>query len=276
MKKYCYLNGKIIELAKAGIPLNDIGLLRSYAVFDFLRTENGKPFLFKEHFARFQNSAKILELKVPIKADKCLSILKQLLKKNKVTEANFRLVLTGGPTNDGLSFTRPNFFILVEELYSFPPKVFANGGKLITYEHERQWPEAKTTNHLMTIKLQKTKKKAGAVEILYVSRGKVLEASTSNFFLVKGNTLVTPKNNILTGTTSNLVITLAKKVGMSVEERDMFVGELTEASEAFITATNKKITPVVEIDTMRVGKGRVGEKTKMLMAAFAEHVIAKK
>lgn len=270
MKKYCYCGGKIQELNKARIAPNDIGLLRGYAVFDFLRTEYGKLFLFDEHFARFQRSAKALDLKIPVSAAKCLSVLKQLLKKNKLTDASFRLVLTGGPTEDGMTFKKPNFFILVEDVYNYPPKVFKDGGKIITYEHQRQFPEAKTTNYLTAIKLQKDKKQAGAIDILYLSKGKVLETATSNIFIIKANTLVTPKDNILLGTTRATVIKLAKKLGFSVEERDMFVGELTEASEIFITATNKKITPIVMIDNMSVGHGEVGEKTKALMEAFEE------
>ncbi len=275
MKKYCYCNGKIQALAKARVAPNDIGLLRGYAVFDFLRTEHGKLFLFDEHFTRFEHSAKTLDLKVPLKAEACLKIIKQLLKRNKLKDASFRLGLTGGPTDDGMSFNKPSFFILVEDLYNFPDQVFTKGGKLITFEHQRQWPEAKTTNYLTAIKLKKAKKKAGAIEILYLAKGKVLEASTSNFFIFKGHTLVTPQANILAGTIRAIVINLAKKLGFSVEERDLFVGELAEANEAFITATNKKITPIVAIDEVRISDGQVGEKTKRLMAAF-EDLIAKK
>lgn len=275
MKKFCYCNGKIQELSKARIAPNDIGLIRGYSVFDFLRTENGQLFLFDEHFARLQRSAKMLDLKVPINTAKCLTVLKQLLKKNKLKDASFRLVLTGGPTEDGMSFKKPNFYILVEDVYNYPPKVFKEGGKIITYEHQRLFPEAKTTNYLTAIRLQKEKKKAGAIEILFTFRGKVLETATSNIFIIKANTLVTPKDNILLGTTRAVVIKLAKKLGFSVEERDVFVGELTEASEIFITATNKKITPIVMIDNMSVGRGEVGEKTKVLMAAF-EDLINKK
>jgi len=62
MSCYCFINGKILPVEKATIHISDLGFLRSYAVFDFLRTYNGKPFRLSDHFARFRNSARGLRL----------------------------------------------------------------------------------------------------------------------------------------------------------------------------------------------------------------------
>jgi hypothetical protein len=58
MIKFCYFNGKIINLKQATLSIYDLGLIRGYGVFDFFRTYNGKIFHAKEHHARFKNSAK--------------------------------------------------------------------------------------------------------------------------------------------------------------------------------------------------------------------------
>ena len=66
MKRYCYFDGKIMDLNKARVHPYDIGVLRGYGVFDVMRTVNGKPFLIDKHWKRFQNSAKHLKLTIPL------------------------------------------------------------------------------------------------------------------------------------------------------------------------------------------------------------------
>lgn len=83
MKKYAYINGKIVDIRKPAVMTNDIGLLRGYGVFDFMRTYNGKIFHYGEHFSRFQNSAKMLDLKVPLSKGKTEVLAKDLLKKTR-------------------------------------------------------------------------------------------------------------------------------------------------------------------------------------------------
>ncbi len=264
--------------AKASVALNDLGVLRGYGVFDFLKTVNQKPFLWTEHWRRFNNSAKSLGLKLPVGESAVKKIITDLFKKNlpaqagKIKDGSIRLILTGGATADGMTPTKPNFAILIEDLYVYPPKTFTHGAKVITHEYLRLVPEAKTTNYITAIKLQKQKKQERALEILYTHQGRVLECSTSNFFIVKNGSLITPKVDILYGTTRNLVINLATKAGIAVEEREVDVAELKTADETFLTATNKDITPIVQIDDQIIGDGTPGPLTRQLRALFSEFV----
>lgn len=272
MTNYCYLNGKIIPRHKAKVSVDDIGILRGFGIFDFLRSQKGKPLLLEKHLKRLKKSAELLNLKVPLSEKEIKGVIEKLLKKNKLSEASVRIVLTGGPSADGLSYDydSPTFFILVKELKIYPPSIYRKGVKLITFEHQREMPEAKTNNYITMLRLKKFKEKKKAFEILYVSRGLVLEGTTCNFFIFKKNTLVTPKNNILYGTRRNLVINLAKNK-FKVAERALKLEEIKEASEAFITSTSRDIIPVVRIDDDKVGDGRVGKNTKYLMDLFNEH-----
>jgi branched-chain amino acid aminotransferase len=140
------------------------------------------------------------------------------------------------------------------------------------YEFQRSFPDVKTTMYITAVKLQAEKRKRGAVEILYIYKGKILEATTSNFFIFRGNKLITSKNNILIGITRNFVIQLARKAGFTVIERDIRLHELQEAHEAFITATNKEILPITKVDNQKIGSGIVGKHTKQLMNMFQERI----
>lgn len=269
MKNFFYLNGKIVRADRPAVFVDDIGLLRGYGVFDFTRTFNGKIFYFDEHWQRFVNSTKHLGLKIPVSKKETEKIIYNLLKKNKCQEGSVRLLLTGGRAIDGISFDsrKPTFAILIEEIYQLPTKLFNTGAKLMSFPYQRILPEAKNLNYLWAIKLQKEKKRQGAVEILYTCDKKVLECSTSNFFLVKNNKLITPKKDVLSGITRKIVIALAKKK-IPVEERDILIEEIATADEIFISATNKNILPIIKIDQLTIGNGHPGKITKDLMQDF--------
>lgn len=268
---FCYFNGKIIPLSKAYISLDDLGILRGYGAFDFSRTYNGKPFHLKDQFARFKNSAKSIGLSVPISQKEFEEVLYQLLKKNKLKDASFRAVITGGrAASDMISGSTPTFYILVEPAYSLPDSLYKKGVKLVPHNYMRYVPEAKTTNYIEAARLQKEKKKQGAFEILYTSDNKVFECASSNFFLIKGNTLITAKNNVLPGITRRIILSLAQP-HFVIEEREVGVDELATAHEAFVTGANKKVLGVVKIGNVIVGNGVVGEKTKLLKRLFDEY-----
>lgn len=268
-KRYCYFNGKTMALDKVKINPYDLGFLRGYGIFDVMRTQNGKLFLFEEHWKRLQNSAKELNLKIPIIKKESQEIIKRLLKLNRFKESVIRTVLTGGTSKDGFTFeNKETFCILIEKLHSFPREYFMKGVNVITLEYLRDIPEAKITNYIATIKNQKEKNRKKALEIIYTSRGKALEASTSNFFIIKNGKLITPKKNILFGITRKLIIKLAKENGFKVQEREIKISELFSADEIFLTSSNKDIVPIVKVDGKKIGNGKVGKITKDLMKIF--------
>jgi branched-chain amino acid aminotransferase len=272
MEKYCYFNGKIIEADKASLPLDDIGIIRGIAVFDYFRTYNGKPFRLQDYYKRFTNSAQKIGLKVPISQTQLSEITTKLMKKNKVTDCAFRLILTGGKSTDHISIQgNENFYILVEELPKMQSKFYKNGGSLITHEYQRQFPEAKTSFYIEASKMQKPQKKAGAQEILYYSGGKILECSKSNFFLVKNGRVITAKDSILPGITRKSAIEIAKSLKIPVAERVVRLSEIAKADEAFITSSGgAKVLPITKIDGKKVGNGKVGPITQAIVETFEE------
>ena len=271
MSAYCYFNGKIVPFRTASLKLNDLGVLRGYGVFDYLRTYHGKPLQLEENLKRFRNSAKLIGLSVRYPKASLERAILTLIKKNRLKEASIRMVLTGGPSSDGMTPEKPTLYILATPFRPLPLRLYKKGGKLITFEHLRQVPEAKTINYLTAVNLQKRKRAEKAIEILYTFRGKILECATSNFFMFIGNTLVTPKQDILNGITRRTVMKLASK-DYTVVERAIRVAELSHASEMFITAANKMVLPIVQIDDEIIGTGKVGKNTRALMQIFAEFV----
>ena len=123
MYKHCYVDGKFTNIKKPQIKLNDLGLLRGYAVFDFIKVVNGQPLFWPEHLARFRHSATRLGL-VAAKTDKQINkIVNKLLIKNRVKEGSARLVLTGGVADDGITLKNKAIFaVLIEDSYNLSKK----------------------------------------------------------------------------------------------------------------------------------------------------------
>jgi branched-chain amino acid aminotransferase len=274
MKESCFLNGKILPLDEAKVGIEDIGILRGYGIYEGLAAFKGKVFRFADHWNRFLSGAHVLNLNVPITEEKTEKIIIELLKNNGFTDrANIRMILTGGQTIGGIEydFENPTFFILTEKWQSLPKAFYESGGKLLTYRHMRELPEYKTSNYIRATNLQNWRKEEKAIEVLFVYDGEILECATSNIFIIKNKTLITPNENILKGITRKVVLELADGK-YKIEERPVGEDELKTSDEIFITSSFKDIVPIVKVDDFEVGNGKVGEITKDLMARFKEYI----
>lgn len=275
MDYFCFANGKILRKSAVKVGISDLVMLRGYGAFDFMRTYGGVPFRIQDYLARFEGSAKGMKLKLPLPRKKIVAIIDLLLRKNgasAVKDLGIRLLLTGGYSLDSyLPAAKPNLFILIEDLPRYPDWWSEKGVKLVTHEYGREMARVKTINYLTAINLADVRRKQKAQDTLYCRHGNVLETTRNNFFLFHGNTLVTAGENMLQGITRKAVLEMASKK-FKVEVRKVSVSELNRCTEAFITGTTRGITPVVQINDRKIGKGKVGENTKILMRMFEECV----
>ena len=266
------MNGKFIDERDAKISVNDIGLHRNYGVFEVLRTYNGAPFLLKEHLNRLVKSAKEIGLVVPYSKKEISENISKILQKNKEEESLIKILVTGGESKDGMNpGIKPTFLILTKPLPVTDKDIYKKGVKLITYEHKRFIPSAKTLNYIQLIKSFKELKKEKAFTLLYTSDGNVSEGATCNIFFYKSKKLITPKTGVLNGITRNLVIKLAGK-NFTVDQKDIKLGILNSSEEVFITMTTKGIVPVVKIDKHTIGNGKPGKNTKIIMKLFDKYI----
>lgn len=270
-----YYNGKWVKDKDLTVSVFDLSVLRGFGVFDFFRTWNRKLLSLADNIARFYKSAKVLGLKVPISPSELEKVIHQGLKKNSVGDINVRLILTGGVSVDHITPGPPSLIILFSKSSLLPEHYYKKGVKVITQPTPRSFAEAKSLNYLAAVRAIQETRKVGGVEAIYVDplttrRRRLYEGTTSNFFAVTGNKLVTPNSDVLYGITRKIVIELAHELSISVVERDVFASEISKFSEAFLTASNKGVLPVVRIDKHVIGNGKPGPITARLEAAFRE------
>jgi len=270
-----YMDGEFVDSDKAVLSVNDMAILRGYGIFDFMRTYNKKPFHLRDHIKRLVNSGHHVGLEIPCSEEELFDIVMKTLDKNNYPESNVRIVFTGGISPDSVTPQgNGKLVVMITPKHDLPEWWYKEGVKIITVDVERYIPEAKSTNYMNAVLNQQEAKKNNAVESIYVDReGRVLEGTTTNIFLFIDNKWVTPDKGILPGITRSVILDLIKD-SSSVELRDLSREDLARAGEIFITASNKEVVPVVQVDDMKIGSGRVGENTLKIMKQFREFTTA--
>jgi branched-chain amino acid aminotransferase len=270
-KNYCYLNGEILETAQAQIGVMDLGFLRGYGIFDFLQVRSGVPLFIDDYLARFQRSAKLMDLQIPISIQDLKETIHKIITLNDLEISGLRMVLTGGYSDDYFTPAPISNFLIVESAMTLPsPTLFEQGVKLATLAHERELPEVKSTNYLSAIRFQPKWKAMNAYDVLYTDRdGNATESSRSNFFIVThDDVIVTPTDAVLHGITRNKVLDVAATLGLKVELRAITPADLATCREAFITSSTKGVLPIVEIDDFVISARQIGKISQLLMDGF--------
>ena len=114
----------------------------------------------------------------------------------------------------------------------------------------------------------------GAEEaILMDKNGYISEGSGENLFIVKNSKLITPTTDYcLNGITRQSVISIAKNLNYSVEEKNLSFEDLLDADEAFYSGTAVEITPISTVDGSTIGSGTIGPITEIIQSKYSEIV----
>lgn len=265
-----FLNDRLVENNEALLHVSDLSMQRGYGVFDFTRTVNGVPLFLNDHLQRFYNSVASMHLAVNYDMQELSSIIHELIQRSCLPEAGVRIMLTGGYSTDGYHPTEPNLVITCNPVQIASEDDFEKGYSIITHKYQRELPHAKSINYMMAVWLQPLLQEKEANDLLYYNKESITEFPRCNVFIVTAdNKLVTPEKNILHGVTRKNIMSLAAEV-MEVEERDITVEELLNAPEVFLTATTKRVLPVLKINGRNVGNGKPGEITRQLYNKFLQ------
>ena len=185
----------------------------------------------------------------------------EFAKMNLPKESRIRLILT---KNKGM------IYVGIQPFEALSKQIYENGVQVITTELARESPHMKDTGFISSSIDQRKKVGREVFEVLLIKKGQILEGMTSNFYAIKGKTLITAQSGILLGVTRRVILRLARGQGMSVEYRPTHINE--KFNEAFLTSSSRGVVPIISIDKMAVGQGRVGKWTKMLSKAYQTYV----
>lgn len=261
---------RLREAGEAVIPITDLTLRRGYGAFDFLRVEHGIPLFVEDHLTRFRRSAELIGLPEPSPLPALRRHVAELIEANGAGSYGLQLFLTAGDPQEGTLPGTPRLLAVVVDLPHYPEAYYRDGVSLMPYRHERDLPEAKSTNYFTALRLAGALRAAGAMDVLYHDGTRALETTRCNLFLVgPDGTVLTPGRDVLAGITrKHLLASLEGR--RRVEVRDVALAELSEAREAFLTSTTRGAMPVTRVDGRAIGDGRPGPVTREIAERFAE------
>ncbi len=276
---FIFLDGVIVPESQAVVSVYDHGFLYGDGVYETMRSYGGIVFLVRRHMDRLARSAALIRLKVP-EAESLIEAVDQTLEANKLSDAYIRITLSRGKGPIGLDpglCERHTLVVIAEPFREYPVACYEKGVQFIIAKTRRNLadaidPKIKSLNFLNNILAKIEAKERGAYEaVMLNAAGFLTEGTVCNIFFVSKGTLCTPsvETGILDGITRELVIGLARRHGLRVEEGMFYPNDLLGASEVFFTNTTAEVMPVAGIEDV---KFEVGEITRTLRRLYRTEV----
>src|SRR5262245_44830148 len=278
MEPIANLNGKQMPLAEVMIPALDRGFLFGDAVYEVLRVYRGRLWLEEEHWQRLDRSLNAVRL-VGVDLDRLRRRVLETMAAGPFLEATVYIQITRGVAPRAHAFPTdavPLEFLYLKEFKDPYAEIRETGAAVITLPDIR-WDhcDIKSTNLLPNILAVQAAKEAGCQEaLLYLPDGTLTEGNHTSFFGVLNGALLTAPTSpaILPGITRGLILRLAQKAGIPVQEHVLKRGDLAQVSELFLTGTTSEILPIVRVDGRPVADGKPGPISRRLQGAYAQAV----
>jgi branched-chain amino acid aminotransferase len=273
-----YIDGKYLPRDEARISVFDHGFLYGDGVFEGIRAYNGRVFRLQEHLDRLYDSARTIDLAVPVSKEEMAEIILETLRRNKLKDGYIRPLVSRGVGDLGLDprkCPKASVIVIAVEWGAMYGDLYEKGLKAITVSVRRNPadalpPNVKSLNYLNNILAKiEANYKGGDEAIFFDTNGYIAEGSGDNIFVVKNGVIFTPPTlNNLRGITRAVVLELAKSHGITLVEQNLGYYDMYSADEVFVTGTAAEVAPIVLIDGRSIGSGRPGPVTRQLMAAF--------
>ena len=268
------LNGEMMPLTEAKVPVLDRGYLFGDGIYEVLRVYGGKPWLEEEHFARLARSLDEVKIR-GVDLNRLRQRWRETLAKSGHAEATIYIQVTRGVAPRAHAFpatATPTELIWVQEYRDGYDDLRAHGASVILFPDVR-WDrcDIKSLNLLGNVMAAQAAKEAGAIEaVLYLPDGTLTEASHSSFCWVRDGVVYGTPNSpaILPGTTRSRTAKLAAQAGVPFAEGTLRRDELSTVDELLLAGTTMEVMPVVRVDGKTVCGGKPGPATRKLQDAY--------
>ena len=287
ISKYIWFDGKLLTHDKAKVPVTSHAIHYGTSIFEGIRAywNTGNLFIFRldDHIKRFRNSGKYYNISLRFSDKEIKKAIIDLCRKNKIKKSCYiRPFYFVGKYGINLHVTKkaPTHVAI----FSFPfGDLFNKNGITTCISVWRKFSDESTPtqakmggNYLNSILATQDAKKRGFDEaILLDKNGNVSEAPGENIFIIKKNTLITPplSSSALDGITRKSILKFSKDLNLKTKVKNISVKELKSADEVFLSGTAAEVTPVIKLEKMKIGTGKIGPVTQVVMEKYSDIVM---
>jgi branched-chain amino acid aminotransferase len=270
-----WYDGKLVPWQDANLHVLSHGLHYGSCVFEGERAYGGEIFKCTEHSERLKKSANILDFEIPFSVAEIDAAKRQVIEKNGKKDAYIRPVAWRGSEMMGVSAQNNTIHLAIAcwDWPSYFDPVQRLKGIRLDPMTSPCLAKAAGLYMICTISKHKAERKGYADAMMLDWQGRVAECTGANIFFIKDGQIHTPiADCFLAGITRATVIDLAKRRGITVNERRIMPDELSSMTECFITGTAAEVTAVSEIANWKFTPGQI---TQQLMDDYTAEVTPK-
>ena len=265
-----WMNGHVLPISQATIPVNDWGLVHSDITYDVVPVINGAFFRFEEYLSRFFSSMESLYLDPGMNKSEVQKALHQMVSQSGLRDSYVAMVCSRGrPKIPGSRDPRDcenHFFAwCVPYVHVIKPEIIDQGATAWISQNVYRIPEESVNPRVknyhwgdFTQGIFEAKDNKYETVILLDFDGNVTEGPGFNVFAIKDGVLITPDRGILAGVSRKTVLEIADHLGISAVIRPLSVDELLAADEVFLSSSGGGVIPIVRVNETIYGNGVKG------------------
>jgi len=282
-----YMNGDYVPWAEAKVHVFSPAMKYGAGVFEGIRgywsdeDQQMKIFRLRDHLLRLEFSQKVMRFEKVFGTDEVADAVVELIRRNDFRE-HVHIRPTVYVDGDGESGALGPVGLSITAVRRATKAVVMNGCRVQVSSWQRLSDLAMPTRvkanaNYNNSRMASVQAKTDGYDtaLMLNAAGHVSEGPGMCFFMVRGGRPVTPSitSSILESITRATVIDLLDgEFDHQTQERDVDRSELYDADEAFFCGTAFEVTPILEIDGMPVGDGKIGPLTRKLRDAYFDLV----
>jgi len=280
MSRIAYVNGRYVPHGRAMVHIEDRGYQLGDGVYEVWAVIEGRISDAARHFDRLERSLGELSIASPMSRSALRIVLAETVRRNRVDYGLAYLQVTRGVARRDHAFPDPPpppaLVVTARSVDRAAAEARAERGVAVISVPETRWArcDIKTIGLLPNSLARQKAREAGAAEAWFIDDlGLVTEGAASNAWIVDENGALRTRDiqaNILRGVTRLTLLDVARREGLTVDERPFTIDEAKKAREAFITGAGTLVLPVIAVDGTAVGDGAPGPVAKSLRRLYID------